>query len=628
MSEFAPKPIAPPQPRITIDYLLSILAPWRGVLLAATVSVVTSAGLSLVPPLIMRRLIDDNLRQHRSEGLLSLGLLYLAATAGLYLLSFATTYLTTIAAQGALRQLRIRLFSHLQELPISYYDRTPLGHVISRCTADVDTINTLFSSGLINVLSQALRLVATFIAMIALSPLLSSVMIIVLPILFVITRAFQVRMREAERAVRRAVGVLNAKLQEALTGVEVIRAFHWEFAFVRGFRRALHETLRVTDRSIGYGSAYSPFMNILSAVLIASLFWLSASRILAAIDITIGTLTAFVLLFEEFFKPIISIGNDWQVVQGALAGVERIVQILSLPTDGSLWQESLSRAEQSEIGELSVPPPRRDEALVEVRRVHFGYFPGQEVLAGVSLVARPGDHIAIVGHTGAGKSSLFHLLGGLYRPRSGTIRLAGKDPCALSLHERRAILGPVPQIVQLFSGTVLENLTLGDAGIPFEAVERAAAISGADVFIRELPEGYATVLSESRGSGAQISVGQRQLMALTRALVGNPDILLLDEATASVDGATEAVFKKALQTHLYDRRGVVLTIAHRLSTALDAGYIIVLEKGRVIEEGPPDDLLARGGLLASLWELENAGWRWRVPTQQILRPETGHLSSR
>jgi len=628
MSEFASKPNAPQHPRVTLDHLVSILAPWRGVLLAATVSVVASAGLSLVPPLIMRRLIDDNLRQHRSEGLLVLALLYLAATVGLYLLSFATTYLTTVAAQGALRQLRIRLFSHLQALPISYYDRTPLGDVISRCTADMNTINVLFSSGLINVLSQALRLVASFIAMIALSPLLSSIMIIVLPILFVITRAFQVRMREAERAVRRAVGVLNAKLQETLTGVEVIRAFHWEFAFVRRFRQALHETLRVTDRSVGYGSAYSPFMNILSAVIIASLFWLSTSPIPAAIDITIGTLTAFILLFQEFFKPIISIGNEWQVVQSALAGVERVVQILSLPTDGSLEQESPSGAEQSKIGEMSVPTPARDGALVEVRRVHFGYLPGQEVLSGVSLVARPGDHIAIVGHTGAGKSSLFHLLGGLYRPRSGTIRLAGKDPCALSTRQRQAILGPVPQVVQLFSGTVLENITLGDERIPLEAVERAAAISGADVFIRELPEGYATVLSESRGSGAQISVGQRQLMALTRALVGDPDILLLDEATASVDGATEAAFKKALQTHLDDRRGVVLTIAHRLSTALDAGYVIVLEKGRVIEEGPPDDLLARGGLLASLWELENAGWEWRDPTRRLFRSEVERLASR
>jgi len=609
MSAFTPNQNGARQSRVTSRHLLSILAPWRGVLLAATASVAASAGLSLVPPLIIRRLIDDNLGQRRMEGLLTLALLYVATTAGVYLLGFATTYLTTLAAQGALRQLRIRLFSHLLELPISYYDRTPLGDVISRCTADMDTISILFSSGLISVLAQALRLVATFVAMIALCPLLSSVMIFVLPILFVITRAFQVRMRDAERAVRRAVGVLNAKVQETLTGVEVIRAFHWEFAFVQRFRQALHETLRVTDRSIGYGSVYSPLMNMLSAGFIASLFFLSASPILAPHHITIGTLTAFILLFQEFFKPVISIGNELQVVQGALAGVERVVEILSLPSDESLCQESPSQAEQPKLASF-VASPRNAGALVEVRHVHFGYVPDQKVLSDISLVARPGDHIAIVGRTGAGKSSLFHLLGGLYRPGSGTIRLVGKDPYTLSPRERRDILGPVPQVLQLFSGSVLENLTLGDGEIPFEAVERAAAISGADAFIRELSEGYATVLSDrSRGRGVQISVGQRQLLALTRALVGDPDILLLDEATASVDSATEAAFKKALQAHLDDRAGVVLTIAHRLSTALQAGHIIVLERGRVVEEGPPDRLLSHAGRLASLWELENAGWQ-------------------
>ena len=602
------------QARVSIASLWPIIAPRSGLLLGAVVGLVTSAGLSLVPPLVMRRLIDDNLTLGRYQGLGTLALQYLGATAGVYLLDFGTTYLTALAAQAALHDLRVRLFAHLMRLPIAYYDRTPLGEVISRCTADLDTISSLFSSGIIGLLTQAVRLGATFVAMLALSPVLSVVMLLVLPALYAITRAFQIRMRDAERAVRRSVGRLNAQLQESLMGVEVLRAFHWESRSVQRFRRALHGNLQVSDRSIALGAIYSPLMNILEAVIVAALFWLAASPVLIRADVSLGTLTAFILLFMQFFEPIISIGNEWQAVQSAMAGLERVLEVLALRTDEPSAQEPagerVAQATQTASRDLTGDGP-----LVRVERLTFGYFPGEAILSEISFEVWPGEHIAIVGRTGAGKSSLFHLLGGLYLPWAGSIGLVGRRPQDMDDMERRATLGLVPQVVQLFGGTVVDNLTLGDETITQDAIEEAAVVAGADALISALPQGFKTPLSAAgRGTGAQLSAGQQQLLALTRALVARPRILLLDEATSAIDGETEAAFRRALNAHLSHDGGAVLTIAHRLSTALEADRILVLEAGRIVEQGTPAELLGAGGRLASLWELENAGWDWREPS--------------
>ena len=599
---------------LTWGQVYSVVRPWRWVLAGAGLSVLAGAGLDLVPPFVIRRVVDEHLRLGRLEGLLGLAATYLGAMAAVQVLGFVTAYLTAYAAQAALSRLRVRLFAHLQKLPLAYFDRTPLGDVISRCTSDMDTLDALFSSGVVDVVAQLLRLGTTFVAMVALSPILATVMVLVVPPLYAITRFFQVRMRDAERATRRAVGMLNARLQESLARVEVIRAFGREPFFVRRFREALRATVRASNRSVGYGSVYSPTMNILSSVVIALLFLTGTTPLLATAGISLGTLTAFVLLFQQFFKPIISIGNDWQTVQSALAGAERVFQVLSLPTDETLASPALSPSEARILEPRVSSGESAADGLpaIQIAGVSFGYFPDQPVLSHLTLSVRPGQHLAVVGRTGAGKSTLVHLLGGLYHPWSGVIRVAARDPFAMPADERRRILGPVPQRVRLFSGTVVENLTLGDAQVPREDVERAARMAETDAFIRTLPQGYDTYLTDlSRGGGVQLSAGQRQLLALARALVWRPQILLLDEATASVDNATEAAFRSALDAHLHDRGGAILTVAHRLSTAIEADYVVVMDDGCIVEEGTPQALLGGGGRLAALWELERAGWDWR-----------------
>jgi ATP-binding cassette, subfamily B, multidrug efflux pump len=290
-----------------------------------------------------------------------------------------------------------------------------------------------------------------------------------------------------------------------------------------------------------------------------------------------------------------TLGNEWQTVQAALAGLERIFQVLALP--------SAEPAPRSPCQPLS-----RRHAAIEMREVVFGYLPNLPVLRSVSLTAQPGEHIVLVGRTGAGKSSVLHLLGGLYTPWSGTIRVSGADPTSLTDAQRRRSMGVVLQVVQLFRGTVLDNLTLGDASVSREAVQQAAAIAGADAVIQALPQGYDTPL----GRGLQLSAGQRQLLALARALVWDPAVLLLDEATAAIDSASEAAFRAALHAAVIGGGRAVLTVAHRLATAQEADRVLVMEAGQIVEVGPPDELIRQGGRFAALLELEAAGWDWRA----------------
>jgi ATP-binding cassette subfamily B multidrug efflux pump len=596
-----------------------MLTPWRGWLALVGLSVLLGAVLELVPPLLVKQIVDEHLARGRSHGLLWIAALYLGATAAVQAMGFLTEYLTATIAQGMLRRLRVRLFAHLQTVSLSYYDRTPLGDIISRCTADVDTVSTLFTTASIGgavasaagvasgtsgatVLLGVVRLATIAVAMVALSPPLSLVAALAAVPVGLVTRAFQVRVRDAERASRQAVGLQNTHLQEMLGGVEVIRALGSEATFIARFRAALRDGLAAYNRATVYSALYVPLMVILSALAMALVLWVGVAgqERLAALDISLGTLTAFVLLLQRFFVPMMTLGNEWQTVQAALAGLERIFQVLALPS------EAFAAASRGR-------PPCRSHAGIDMREVCFGYLPDRPVLHHVSLTVQPGEHVVLVGRTGAGKSSVLHLLGGLYQPWSGTVRVAGADPTVLTDDQRRRAMGVVLQVVQLFRGTVCDNLMLGDGAISREAVQRAAAIAGADAFIQALPQGYDTPL----GSGIQLSAGQRQLLALARALVWDPVVLLLDEATAAVDSASEAAFQAALRPVVTGRHRAVLTVAHRLTTAQDADRVLVMEAGRIVEVGPPEELIRRGGRFAALLELEAAGWDWQSDGRSI-----------
>jgi ATP-binding cassette subfamily B protein len=573
-----------------------LLRPRRRTLAVIAVLVAAGALFELAPPLLIRSIVDDHLAAGNAEGLLVLALLYLGATALGQSLAFVYGYLAATVAQGVLSDLRVRLFAHLQRLPADYFDRTPVGDAISRCTADIDTLDTVFTSGVATLVANLVRLVTIAAAMVILSPALSLAAAVVLPPLIVVTRFFQVRIRSAERANRRAVGEMNTHLQETLRGVEIIQAFGREEGFVDRFRRVLRRVVLAYNSATAYSSFYPPVTALMTYSAIAFLLWAGTRDGFGELGISIGTLTAFALLLQRFFTPVTALGDEWQTIQGALSGAERIFEVLALPA-----------AERT-------PPERRGRRQdgIACEDVVFAYAPGTPVLHGVSLHVAPGEHVALVGRTGAGKTSIVHLLAGLYRPAGGTVRIAGHDPGALTDEEKRRVFGIVPQASQLFAGTVLENLALKDERVPEAAVIEAATISGADAFIRALPNGYRTLLRGSgRGAGVQLSAGQEQLLTLTRALVACPAVLLFDEATSLVDGATDAALRDALRSAVLTQGTAVLTVAHRLSTAREADRVVVIDHGRIIEDGTPADLVARGGRFAALLELEAAGWDWR-----------------
>lgn len=577
--------------------LAELVRPRLSILAVIASLVLACALFELVPPLLVRSLVDDHLALGRSEGLLVLAFLYLGAAALGQSFAFVYGYLAAAVAQDVLSNLRVRLFGHLQRLPASYFDRTPLGDAISRCTADVDTLDTVFTSGVATLVANLCRLVTVAVAMIILSPALSLAAAAALPPLILITRFFQVRIRDAERANRRAVSEMNTHLQETLRGVEVIQAFRREAAFVARFREVLRRVVLAYNRSTFYSAFYPPVTAVLTYSAIALLLWAGTSEAFGTSGISIGTLAAFALLLQRFFAPLTALGDEWQTLQGALSGAERIFEVLALPVDGQL---------------PSSPQNQQRDGLV-CEGVVFGYAPGAPILHGVNLNVAPGELVALVGRTGAGKTSIVHLVAGMYEPWQGTVRVAGLNPRELSDEEKRKVLGVVPQASQIFSGTVIENLTLKDEAIPESDVIDAAKISGADTFIAGLPHGYRTVLRGSgRGTGVQLSAGQEQLLTLTRALVSRPAVLLFDEATSFIDAASEAALRNALHEAVLNRGTAVLTVAHRLSMAREAHRVIVIDDGRIIEEGTPADLVARGGRFAALLELEAAGWDWEA----------------
>ena len=574
-----------------------VLRPWRWALTLVALCMVIARALELVPALIVQRVVDQHLAPRRPDGLLALGLLYLASVVAAQAVNFVAIYLTAIGAQNGLRALRVRLAGHLQRLPLSYYDRSPIGDVISRCTADVETVETLFTTGAINLVGNLVRLLTAFGAMLLLSVPLTLVTLLTVPPLVVITRFFQLRVRTAERNTRRGVGLMNTHLQETIGGVDAIRAFGREETFTARFRRALHTALLASNRSTLYSSLYTPIMVLIAAATTSLLLWSGGAGFTAAWGISIGTLTAFVLVFGRFFDPITSIGDDWQTVQSALSGIERIVQVLALPVEERPAAASMSNVHRDGLS---------------IQDIVFGYQPGIPVVRGVSFTICPGEQVALVGRTGAGKTSIVQLIAGLYPAWEGKVSIAGRDPRTLTDDERRGVVAIVPQQVQLFSATVRENLTLDDPSVPQAAIERAVTLAGAAGLVEALPLGYDTPLQGAgRGAGIQLSAGQRQLLALARALVWDPAVLLLDEATVAIDSASDAALWAALRADVSGSRRAVLTVAHRLATARAADRVIVLDAGRVVEEGPPDELIRQGGRFAALVELEAAGWDWR-----------------
>ncbi|MHB0885608.1 MAG: ABC transporter ATP-binding protein, partial [Bacillota bacterium] len=568
--------------------------------------IVAAMLLDLTPPLIVRAVVDGHLAVGDFAGVWPLAALYLATLIATQAVNFGQNYLTALVGQNVLLRLRLSVAAHLEALPLAYFDRTPVGEIISRCTADVDAVNTLFTSGVIAVLVDVFRAAGLLVTMFALSPGLSGVALLVIPFVLALTEFFRRQIRRNERDVRRQVGVLNTHLQETYAGLRVVKAFGREGAFIDRFNTGLRGFVRAANRSSTFNSFFPPAMDILRASSIALLLWFGANPgTFLRLGVSVGTLVAFVQLLQRLFNPLTNLSDEYQTIQQAMAGVERITEVLNVAPE--------DRPAPIGLEPTAEPDGRADTARaraghttagrVTVDALTFGYIPGRPVLSGLSLDIRPGERLVIAGRTGAGKTSLLHLMAGLYAPWAGGITIDGVDPRRIPADRRRRLIGVVAQAVQLFEGTVAENVALGDLAIPPERVRRALELVGAWGFVAALPKGVDTFLGPG---GSRLSFGQTQLIALARAIVSDPPVLLLDEPTSGMDSDTERLIYRALKESSRER--TVITVAHRLSSVIEAERVVILSGGRIVQSGTPEELSRNVGWFGVYRDLESLGW--------------------
>ncbi len=564
--------------------LLEFLRPHRTAVLGVLALTIIVAGIGPVRPKLSQYAVDNYIISKDQNGLYGIILLIMALLIVQGVLQYTLTKLMQRIGQTTILDVRMRLFRRLQEISMRYYDTTPIGRLVTRVTNDVEVLNEVFSSGLVMMVANIFMIFWIIVMMFYTNWQLALATIGVVPILIYGTNIFRKAVRREYREIRKQVARMNAFLNEYISGMNIIQLFSQEERQRKEFDdiNAAHTEAHV--RSVFYYAVFFPFVEMMSTISLAIVIWYAAGHILQG-TMTVGEVIAFSMFGEMFFRPIRELSDKYNTLQSAMASSERIFQLLD---DESFVRDNPNAVEMPTL-----------QNAVEFRDVTFSYDGTKNVLCDVSFTVKKGQTLAIVGATGAGKSSLMNLLTRFYEFQGGDIVIDGRsirDVQQISLRKRMAI---VLQDVFLFSRSVAENIALGNEAISRASVYAAAEAVGASEFIEKLPEGYDTQVMER---GATLSVGQKQLISFARALAANPDILILDEATSSVDTATEQQIELAIQTLLKGRTSIV--IAHRLSTIQRADTIIVLHNGKVHESGNHQELLAKNGLYAKLYRLQ------------------------
>jgi len=572
--------------------LAGYLWPYRGWVALAFCTVMAEAFLGPLRPKLVQVAIDQHIVAGDWDGLQQIILLLIGVLVVEAALSFVNDYLTQWIGQQAIYDIRTRVYRHIQRQSLRFFDRTPVGRLITRVTNDVESLSDMLSAGVVRILGDLFRIVFIAYFMFMLEWRLALVTLSVMPLMALAVGWFRRKVREQYRETRRQLARLNAFLQEHISGMKIVQLFNREAEELRRFRKINDAHRQAQIKTVFYFALFWPAVQLVSDAALGLVLWVGGMRALEG-TLTLGVLIAFIQYVRQFFEPIRNLSDQYNMLQSAMAGAERIFGLLDRDT--------------------ALPEPAypvRTERLrghIEFRNVWFTYdelpTDGQEphwVLRDVSFTVEPGQHVAIVGATGAGKTTIINLLLRFYDVQRGQILLDGHDVRAYALRDLRRHIGLVLQDVFLFSGTVLDNITLGDPSISFEQVREAARMIGADRFIERLPNGY---FQDVRERGLTLSHGQRQLLSFVRALVYNPKILVLDEATSSVDTETEQLIQQAMETLLRGRTAII--IAHRLSTIQHADQILVMHRGEIRERGSHQELIARDGLYRRLYELQS-----------------------
>jgi ATP-binding cassette subfamily B protein len=566
--------------------MLAFLVPYRKAMAAALLLLLVLAGIQALQPYLVKVAIDRHIAVGDAGGLLGVVVLYFGLLVLDLALGFCQTWLTAWIGQRAMHDLRERLFDHLQRLPVPFFDRQAVGRLVTRVTSDVEVLNDLFSSGVIAVLSDLFMLVAVAVTMFLVDPRLALVTLAVVPLILVVSLFFRIRMRSVYREIRMWVARMNAYLQEHVTGLDVVQLFRQERQSAREFGALNRGHRDAQVRSILYYALFYPIVEVLGALSIALVIWYGGGEILQG-ALTFGSLVAFIQYGEKFFAPIRDLAEKYNLLQAAMASGERLVDLLDEPLPEPAASVRPADGLPKSAGE------------VRFEDVWFRYTSEPWILKGVTFRVEPGSRVALVGSTGSGKTTCASLLARFYEVTRGRILLDGVDLRDYPLEELRKRVGLVLQDPFLFSRTVSENVDLDEAAIDRDRLEAAIGAVGAERFVAALPDGLDARVGER---GRTLSTGQKQLLSLARALAFDPPVLVLDEATSSVDSESEALIEEAIRRLLADRTSLV--IAHRLSTVRSADRIVVLHHGEVREQGTHGELRAAGGLYARLYELQ------------------------
>jgi ABC-type multidrug transport system fused ATPase/permease subunit len=569
------------QTRSRLGLLWRLTRPYRARTGLSVVSLLTATATALAPPYLAKYALDDAVRGHGGSRLVAIVAIFVAAGLANWGMTYVETYLTGWVGERILADLRLRLFEHLQRLSLGFYERNRAGVIISRLTNDVEAIDQLVTDGVTSLVQNTLTLLGTAIILFVLDWRLALATCSVIPLMAIATALFRTRSARAYAEVRERLGLVTATLAEDIAGMRIVQAFTREQSAFENFRAVAMRYRDANMQTIVLNGIYFPVVDLFSTVALAVVLGYGGHLYFGG-SLTLGTLFAFMLYVQNFFDPVQQLSQLYNTFLSATAALDKIMGVLDEEP------EVLDRPGAYELAQI--------QGRVAFEGVRFTYGRGDEVLHGIDLDVPAGTTVALVGHTGAGKSTIAKLLARFYEPTHGRITIDDVDLNDVAQASLRRQLGVVPQEGFLFAGTVAENIAFGKPAASADEIVRAAQTVGAHDFILRLEDGYETQLGER---GSRLSLGQRQLVAFARALLADPRILILDEATSSVDIGTERRIEQALRVLLAERTAFI--IAHRLSTIRDADLIVVLEHGRVVEQGSHDELIAHRGLYTSLY---------------------------